>query len=73
MDMSYYLGYRVLGIRLLGFEVWGLDSKYGSFPELGVFLGGPYNSDYSILGSILGLPLFRETTRSWLPNYVNFF
>ena len=30
---------------------------YGGFPKLGVpFLGGPYNKDYSILGSILGVP-----------------
>ena len=29
----------------------GLD---GSFPNLGYHFGGPYNEDYSLLGSILG-------------------
>ena len=28
----------------------------------GCFFGGPYNKDYSILGSILGFPLFRESS-----------
>ena len=27
---------------------------YGDFPKLGVPFGGPYNKDYSILGSTLG-------------------
>ena len=35
---------------------------YGNFPKLGVpVLGGPYNKDYSILGSILRFPLFWES------------
>ena len=29
----------------------------GSFPKLGYPYGGPYNKDYSILGSILGPPV----------------
>ena len=34
---------------------------YGGFPKLGVpFFGGPYNKDYSILGSILGSPNFAK-------------
>ena len=39
-------------------------SKYlGVSQKLGIlFLGGPKNEDYSILGSILGFPLFWETT-----------
>ena len=46
---------------------------YGGFPTLGVpFLGSPYNTDYSILGSILGypnlgkLPISRQTKRAIL-------
>ena len=34
--------------------------KYRGFPKLGVPFGGPYNKDYSILGSILGSPYFRK-------------
>ena len=33
----------------------------------GYHFGGPCNKDYSILGSILGFPLFRETTKSVHP------
>ena len=33
---------------------------YGSFPKLGVLIGGPHNKDCSILGSILGCPCFRK-------------
>ena len=33
---------------------------YGSFPKLGVPFGGPYNRDYSILGSKLGSPYFGK-------------
>ena len=34
----------------------------GGFPKLGasIFLGGPHNKDYSILGSILGSPYFGK-------------
>ena len=31
---------------------------------MGYLFGGPYDKDYSILGSILGVPLFSETTIS---------
>ena len=34
----------------------------GGFPKLGVPFGGPSNKDYTILGSIIGVPLFREIT-----------
>ena len=35
----------------------------GSFPKLGVpYFGGPHKKDYSILRSLLGFPLFWETT-----------
>ena len=34
--------------------------KYKGFPELGVAFWGPYNKDYSILGSILGSPYFEK-------------
>ena len=35
------------------------------FPKKrGTLLGGPYNKDSSILGSILGVPLFWETSIS---------
>ena len=35
---------------------WGLG-----FPKIrGTFFGGPYNEDYSILGSILGYPNFEK-------------
>ena len=30
----------------------------GDFPKLGIPFGGPHNKDYSILGSILGPPIF---------------
>ena len=30
--------------------------------DLGEHFGGPNKKDYSILGSILGFPYFRETT-----------
>ena len=34
---------------------------YGGFPKLGgSLIGGPYNKDYSILGSILGSPHFGK-------------
>ena len=33
------------------------------FPKIrGTFLGGPSNKDYCLLGSILGVPLFWETS-----------
>ena len=35
----------------------------GDFPKLGVPFGGPYDKDYTILGSILGSPYFGK-----LPN-----
>ena len=41
-----------------------LEPKWG-FPKIrGTLLGGPYNQDYSILGSILGSPYFGN-----LPNH----
>ena len=41
-----------------GRGLWGLG-----FPKIGgTLLGGPYNKDYSRLGSILAFPLFWETT-----------
>ena len=30
------------------------------FKIMGTFFGGPYNKDYSILGSILGSPYFGK-------------
>ena len=33
---------------------WGLAGNYG------YHFGGPHNKDYSILGSILGLPYFGK-------------
>ena len=40
------------------------DGRNGAFPKLGVpFFGVPYyNKDYSISGSILGSPPYREPT-----------
>ena len=40
--------------------VEGEGLKYGGFPKLGVSFGGPYNKDYSILGSIMGYPNFGK-------------
>ena len=39
----------------------------GVSQNYGYLFGGPNNKDYSILGSILGFPLFWETTISTLP------
>ena len=40
---------------------WALGAAYiGGFPKLGVPFGGPYNKDYSILGSVLGSPYSRK-------------
>ena len=33
---------------------------YGGFPKLGVPFWGPYNKDYSILGSRMGSPYFGK-------------
>ena len=44
---------RVLRIKSRNF--WGL---YGVSQDQGYFFGGPHNKDYSILASILGVPLF---------------
>ena len=40
--------FECLGFRVLGFRVF--------------HFGRPHNKDYSILGSVLGFPLFWETT-----------
>ena len=37
---------------------------YGGFPKIRVPFGGPYNKDYSILGSILGSPYCGKLTYS---------
>ena len=52
------------GLKDLGFsyhDIWGL-SKLGS-----LFWGGTYNKDPSILGAILGSPIFGNShmTRYW--------
>ena len=46
----------------------------GGFQNYGYLVGGPYNKDYSILGSILGYPNFGKLPysppkldRRWLP------
>ena len=37
--------------------------KADHFPKLGdTLFGGPYNEDYTLMGSMFGGPLFRETT-----------
>ena len=36
------------------------EAQKGGFPKLGYPFGGPYNKDYSILGSILGSPYFGK-------------
>ena len=39
----------------------GSNAQRGSLPKIrGTFFGGPYNEDYSILGSILGSPYFGK-------------
>ena len=46
---------------------WLLNPTRG-FPKIkGTFLGGPHNKDYSIFGSVLGSPLFGETTTEFSP------
>ena len=35
-------------------------TTFEGFQKLGVFFGGPYNEDYSILGSVLGYPNFGK-------------
>ena len=50
----------------LGFRgvIWGLGTT-GCFSKIrGTVFGGPNDKDDSVLGSILGFPLFWETT--WL-------
>ena len=43
---------------------WSQGSKWG-FPKIrGYLFGGPYNKDYSILGSILGYPSFGKLPSS---------
>ena len=39
----------------------------GGFPKLEVPFGGPYNKDYSILGSILGSPHFGKVPNIIVP------
>ena len=43
-------------------SVTGRDSedRYGGFPKLKIFFGGPLKKDYSILGSILGTSYFEK-------------
>ena len=50
------------GVHLTGCN-WG-------FPKLGVPFLGSLFKDYGILGSILGIPLFRETTYSFFGRHV---
>ena len=40
-----------------------LNPHIGGFPKFGVPFGGTYNEDYSIFGSKLGFPYFREATK----------
>ena len=66
-------------LLLRGFSVLTLNSSFHflfHFPDMGVsqneayHFGGPHDKDYSILGSILGVPLCRETTI--LPIYTTY-
>ena len=45
-------------------SMWSLNE---GFPNLGYIFGGPYNTDYSILGSILGSPYFGKLPNSPKP------
>ena len=55
------MGFRGLGLRVEGFRGLGFRVNEGAKIR-GAFFRGPYDKDYSMLGSILGFPLFRETT-----------
>ena len=53
---------RLGSVRPLGSTNWG-------FPQIrGIILGGPNNKDYTILGSILGVPFIGK-----LPNIIGGF
>ena len=41
-----------------------VNIEMGVSQNYGYLIGGPHNKDCSILGSILGVPLFWETTKS---------
>ena len=61
---NYHVGH-IWDIRALFEDTWEPQAKnpkhlFGGFPKLGVPFGGPYNKDYSILGSILGYPNFGK-------------
>ena len=46
-------------MKCAGFR--GLFTRYmGGFPKLVVLFGGPYNEDYSIMGSIFVSPSLRK-------------
>ena len=49
-------------------EIQLIEPLYGGFPKLGYPFWGPHNKDYSILGSIFGVPLFWEITKRSLQN-----
>ena len=47
------------------------DMRYmGGFLKLGVPFAGPYNKDYSILGSILGSPYFGKLPHELEPKLI---
>ena len=41
-------------------QFYRLGVRLGGFLKLGYHFGGPYNKDYSVLGSILGYPNFGK-------------
>ena len=43
----------------------GFRHMLGSFPKLGVFFWGPYNTDYSIFGVYIGVPLFMTNIQGF--------
>ena len=73
MDCDFGCGVKVgwvaLGLQLYlerkGMFAGGL--AFGGFQSLGYHFGGPYNKDYSILGSILGSPYFGKLPLSTHP------
>ena len=48
------------GCMNLDFCTWSVEQEFGGFPILGVPLGGPYNQDDHMLGSVLGSPYFGK-------------
>ena len=53
--LKYWL-LAVLGVQVSEHASYGVSQKHG------YLFGGPHNKDYSVFGSILGVPLNWETT-----------